>query len=225
VTSATRRGRRPGGDSARGAVLDAARNLFSQQGFDRTTIRAIAAQAQVDPALVHHFYGTKEQLFRATLEFPLDPERIVAGLDAHPGDEGRALVAGVLRAWSAPVVREQLTALLRSALTQDHARDVLRELLTEQLVGRVARTLSVEDAELRASLVATQMAGLALGRLVMELGPLTAATDEQLVEAIGPTVQRYLTGSIGPKPPSRTAAPNGATATSARRGSPPRRRA
>ena len=191
-----RRGRRPGPDSSRQAVLDAARGLFSEQGFDRTTVRAIAARAGVDPAMVHHFFGTKEQLFRASLELPFDPSVIVAALDAHPGDEGRTLVRGVLLVWRQPEIRERFTAMLRAAVTHDHARAALRDLLTTQILGVLERRMDGEDAALRAALVGSQMAGLALTRLVMEVEPLAKVDDDVLVEAIGPTVQRYLTDDL-----------------------------
>ena len=195
--SPARRGRRPGPDSSRQAVLDAARRLFAEEGFDRATVRAIAAQAGVDPAMVHHFFGTKEQLFRASLELPFDPSLIGSALDAHPGDEGRALVRGVLEIWEQPAIREQFTAMLRAAVTHDHARTALRDLLTSQILGVLAGRMDDDDAALRAALVGSQMAGLALTRLIMEVEPIAAIDDEVLVEAIGPTIQRYLTGDIG----------------------------
>ena len=194
----TPRGRRPGPDSSKQAVLDAARRLFSENGFERTTIRAIASSAAVDPALVHHFFGTKEQLFRASLELPFDPSEVFLTLDDHRGTEGVALVRGVLAIWREPAVREQFTAMLRAAVTHEHARTALRDLLTSQVLGLLADRMDDEDAPLRAALVGSQMAGLALTRLIMELEPLTSADDEVLVAAIGPTVQRYLTGDLHP---------------------------
>ncbi len=195
--SGGRRGRRPGPDSSRTAVLDSARSLFSEKGFDRTTIRAIAAAAGVDPALVHHFFGTKDALFRATLVLPIDPDTLFGVMDDHPGDEGRALVARVLAVWAQPRVLEQFTALLRTAMSHEHAQVALRDLLTTELLRRLAERVGTVDAELRAGLVASQLAGLALTRLIIGIDPMVEASDEQIVAAIGPTIQRYLTGSLG----------------------------
>jgi AcrR family transcriptional regulator len=178
-------------------VLEAARSLFAEVGFERATIRAIAARASVDPALVHHFFGTKDDLLRATLVLPFDPQALFAVLDEHPGDEGRALVARVLQLWGQPQAREQFTALLRVAVSHQEAQVALRELLTRELVRRLAGRVGSDDAPLRAGLVASQLAGLAMTRFIVGIEPITTATNAQLVAAIGPTIQRYLTGDIG----------------------------
>lgn len=193
---AGRLGRRPGPDSARAAVLAAARGLFAEVGFDRATIRAIATRAGVDPALVHHFFGSKDALLAATLVLPVDPDVVFAVLDNHPGDEGRALVARMLQLWAEPALREGFTALLRAAVSHETAQRALRELLTTALVRRLEQRVGGADAALRAGLVAAQLAGLGLTRFVIGIEPLRAATDEQLVAAIGPTLQRYLTGEL-----------------------------
>jgi AcrR family transcriptional regulator len=146
--------------------------------------------------MVHHFFGTKERLFRASLELPFDPSLIAKALDARPGDEGRTLVRGVLQIWHQPEIRERFTAMLRAAVTHDHARAALRDVLTTQILSVLVDRMDDEDAPLRAALVGSQMAGLALTRLVMEVEPLATIDDEVLVEAIGPNVQRYLTGDL-----------------------------
>lgn len=191
-----RRGRRPGPESARAQILESARTQFSEVGYEKATIRAIATRAGVDPALVHHFFGTKNELLTASLVLPLDPDFVMAALDEHPGDEGRALVARVLQVWADPHVREGFTALLRSAVSHEQARTTLRAMLTDGLVRRLSDRIDSDQPELRAALVATQISGLALTRFVIGLEPVAQATDAQLVEAIGPTVQRYLTGDL-----------------------------
>jgi len=178
-------------------VLDAARSLFAEVGFERATIRAIAARAGVDPALVNHFFGTKDALLRATLVLPIDPGAVFDVLDENPGDEGRALVARVVQLWGQPQVREQFTALLRAAVSHEEAKVALRELLTRELIRRLADRVGTDDAPLRAGLVASQLAGLGLTRFIVGIEPITAASDAQLVAAVGPTIQRYLTGDIG----------------------------
>ena len=182
-------------------MLDAARALFAEVGFERATIRAIAARAGVDPALVHHFFGAKNGLLRATLVLPFDPEALFAVLDEHPGDEGRALVARVLQLWGRPQIRQQFTALLRAATSHQEAAVALRDLLTNELVRRLTGRVSTHDAPLRAGLVASQLAGLAMTRFVIGIEPITSASDAQLIASVGPTIQRYLTGDISAQPP------------------------
>jgi AcrR family transcriptional regulator len=194
--TAIRRGRRPGRGSSRTDVLDAARSLFAEVGFERATIRGIASRAGVDPALVHHFFGTKNDLLHATLVLPFDPVSVFAVMDEHPGDEGRALVARVLQLWGQPQVREQFTALLRVAVSREEAKVALRDLLTRELLRRLERQVGTNDATMRAALVASQLAGLAMTRFVIGIRPIATSSDAQLVEAIGPTIQRYLTGKI-----------------------------
>ena len=192
----SRLGRRPGPDSARADLLQAARHQFSKVGYERATVRAIAQDAGVDAALVYRFFGSKQGMLQAALQLPVDPDSILDALHEHPGDEGRTLVRRVLQMWSTPAVREQITALLRTAVSHEDARLALRAMLTEQLIRRIEDHLGTPDAQLRAALVATQMAGLAMTRFVIGIDPITNATDDQLVQAIGPSIQRYLTGDL-----------------------------
>ena len=121
---------------------------------------------------------------------------VFAVMDEHPGDEGRALVARVLQLWGQPQVREQFTALLRVAVSREEAKVALRDLLTRELLRRLERQVGTNDATMRAALVASQLAGLAMTRFVIGIRPIATSSDAQLVEAIGPTIQRYLTGKI-----------------------------
>ena len=177
-------------------MLDAARSLFAEVGFERATIRGIAARASVDPALVHHFFGTKNDLLRAALVLPFNPATLFAVMDEHPGDEGRALVARVLELWGQPQVREQFTALLRVAMSREEAKVALRDVLTRELLQRLESQVGTDDAPLRAALVASQIAGLAMTRFVIGIQPITTSSNARLVAAVGPTIQRYLTGDI-----------------------------
>lgn len=194
--TAIRRGRRPGPGSSRTDVLDAARSLFAEVGFERATIRGIAARASVDPALVHHFFGTKNDLLRAALVLPFNPATLFAVMDEHPGDEGRALVARVLELWGQPQVREQFTALLRVAMSREEAKVALRDVLTRELLQRLESQVGTDDAPLRAALVASQIAGLAMTRFIIGIQPIATSSNARLVAAVGPTIQRYLTGDI-----------------------------
>jgi AcrR family transcriptional regulator len=194
-----RLGRRPdGGPDTRETILVAARDLFAAQGFDKTTIRAIATRAAVDPALVHHYFGTKDRLLAASLELPVDPAAVLGDLAAHPDTAGEELVRRVLALWEGdPDVRRRLEALLRTGISHDHAAGMLRDLFGRTILV-VLRSLVVDDRpELRASLAGTQVGGLILGRYLVGIPAMTEASVEELVAAIGPSVQRYLTGSLG----------------------------
>ncbi|MEU4481399.1 TetR family transcriptional regulator [Micromonospora sp. NPDC023966] len=195
---ARRTGRRPGNPDTREAILAAARAAFAERGFDAASIRAIATAAGVDPALVHHYFGTKEELFRATVAIPVDPARLLpAVLAGGPEGAGERLVRTFLSVWDSPVGGAAV-ALLRSAVSNEWTARMLREFLTTQVLRRVLDQLDVDPAELplRGALVATQVAGLAMMRYVIRLEPVASADPETLVAAIGPTVQRYLTGDL-----------------------------
>ncbi|MFI6129149.1 TetR family transcriptional regulator [Micromonospora sp. NPDC051141] len=193
-----RTGRRPGNPDTREAILAAARGAFAERGFDATAIRTVAAAAGVDPALVHHYFGAKEDLFRAALAFPVDPARLLPTvLAGGPEGIGERLVRTFLEVWDSPVGAAGV-ALLRSAVSNEWTARLLREFLVTQVLRRVLDHLEVDPAELplRGGLVATQLAGLALTRYVLRLEPIAGAEPATLVAAAGPTVQRYLTGDV-----------------------------
>jgi AcrR family transcriptional regulator len=203
-----RAGRRAGESRTREAILDAARRRFGEHGYDRATIRAIASDAGVNPALVHHFYGTKEGLFAAAMRLPVLPSEIIArafgAARDRLGDDFRAhlgeiMVATMLRVWDTTEVRTAFLGLLRSAATTDQGLVMLREFLTSTVLASLVRAAAPgEDAEgrYRAALVASQVVGLGFTRYLLRLEPIASASIEDLVAAIGPTMQRYLTGDI-----------------------------
>ena len=207
---AGRTGRRAGDSGTREAILAASRKRFAEYGYDGATIRGIAADAGVDPALVHHFYGTKERLFAAAMRLPVVPgELLGAALAAGPADPaeslGEFLVRTVLQAWEVHEIRDIFVGLIRSASTSEQATTMLREFVTEAIVGRLSAVArpgggdgtDPAEARYRASLVASQVVGLGLTRYVLGLEPLAAADLDMLVAAVGPTVDRYLTGDLG----------------------------
>jgi AcrR family transcriptional regulator len=183
--------------------LQAARSQFAEHGYDGATIRAIAAAAGVDPALVHHFYGSKESLFAAAMQLPVVPSEVISAIMAgHEQTDalGAHLVRSALAVWESAEVRGAFQAMLRSALTSETAAATLREFISAAILRPVASVAGGTDPErtpFRASLVATQMLGLALGRYVLRFGPVAKASPEELAAAIGPTIDRYLTGDIG----------------------------
>ena len=192
-----RGGRRPGESDTREAILTAARNGFAELGYDRATIRGVAATAGVDPALVIHYFGSKDELFEAALELPVRPAEILArGAAAGPDRLGATVVRTFLEAWEPPETRVRLMAMLRSAMTNDAAMGMIRDLLVREVFGPITQALGVPDAQLRATLVGSQFVGLAIMRYIARLEPLASASVDELVAAVGPTVQRYLTGEI-----------------------------
>jgi AcrR family transcriptional regulator len=201
-----RTGRRAGDSGTREAILQAAREQFAERGYEGATIRAIAAAAAVDPALVHHFYGTKERLFAAAMQLPFVPsEAITAALADRPTEQpaGAHLVRSALALWDSPGVREAFVGILRSALTSDQASAMLREFVSQAIlapVSSLAAGTDPEQAPFRASLVGSHMLGLALARYVLQFPPLAAADAEALAAAIGPTIDRYLSGDIEAAP-------------------------
>jgi AcrR family transcriptional regulator len=194
----SRTGRRSGESGSKAAILQAARSQFADRGYDGATIRAIAAAAAVDPALVHHFYGSKERLFAAAMELPIVPsEAISAALARRERDSslGTHMVRSALTLWESAEMRGSFQAMLRSALTSEQAAETLRGFMAEAILGPVA-SVAADNAQFRASLVATQMLGLAVGRYVLRFGPVAQATTDELAAAIGPVIDRYLTGDL-----------------------------
>ncbi|GHJ44907.1 TetR family transcriptional regulator [Catellatospora sp. TT07R-123] len=194
----SRSGRRPGNPDTRESILAAARNLFAERGFDAATMRAIGAEAEVDPALVHHYFGTKEKLFIAAMQFPVDPAELVAQVTSGGRDEaGARLVRTFLNIWDSPVGAIG-ASLLRSAVSNEWTLRLLREFLTTQILRRVLAELQLDpaQAQLRAGLVVSQIGGLAFARYILKLEPIASLPSEQLVAMIAPNVQRYLTGEL-----------------------------
>jgi AcrR family transcriptional regulator len=175
-------------DATKAAILVAARARFAADGFERATIRAIAADADIDPAMVMRYYGSKDRLFAAAAEFDL---RLPDLTDVEPAAYGTALVGHFLDRWESD---DTFMALLRAAVTNESARERMGVVFATQLAPLVVG-LGADHPEARAGLIATQMLGLALGRYVLALAPLVAMSAPQIVKGVGPTVQRYLTGA------------------------------
>lgn len=177
-------------DATRAAILRAARERFAAEGYDRATIRAIAADARIDPSMVMRYYGSKEGLFAAAAEFDL---RLPDLADVPPSQLGEVLVRHFLDRWESD---ETMAALLRTAATNPGAAERIRAIFAEQVAPAVARAAS-EDLPRRAGLFASQMLGLALTRYVLRLPPMVEMDRADLVAWVAPTVQRYLLGTPG----------------------------
>ncbi|WP_100524505.1 TetR/AcrR family transcriptional regulator [Mycobacteroides abscessus] len=195
--SSKRPGRRPGTSSARDDILASARKLFSLNGIDKTSIRAIASDAGVDPALVHHYFGTKLDLFREVVQLPVDPSVVLQPLRDVPVDElGVTIPRLIIALWDSELGANML-AVFRSALTG--ADDgLVRVFFREVLVNIIAERADSPPGSgvLRAEFAITQMAGILVGRYIMAIEPLASLTAEQIALTVGPNIQRYLTGAL-----------------------------
>ncbi|GAA3442945.1 TetR family transcriptional regulator [Planomonospora venezuelensis] len=195
-TAAGRRrpGRRPGSADTRGEIVAAARRTFAEKGFDKATIRGIAGAAGVDPALVHHYFASKEGLFVAAMELPVDPAEVVPLLLAGPREEtGERLVRLILTITADAEARQPVLALMRTAMTNERVVGMIREFMTHALLEKVAEALEIPPIRMEAAFA--QMFGVVLVRYVIRLEPLASAGLEELVELLAPTIQRYVDGS------------------------------
>ncbi|MEU2336288.1 TetR family transcriptional regulator [Streptomyces sp. NPDC013172] len=196
-SGARRRGRPPRTESAgtRDRILAAAREEFSERGYEKTSVRGIAKAAGVDAALVHHYFGTKEQVFEAAISVAFAPalNAPAALADGPPDGVGERLTRFVLGVWENPTTRTPLLAIVRSAVNNETAAAVFRRLIATQLLRRIAGQLDLPDAELRAELAAAQLVGCAMLRYVIKVEPLASADLEQIVARVAPVVQGHLT--------------------------------
>lgn len=191
-----RRGRRAGGEDTRAALLTAARAVFAEQGYQGATVRAIAARAGVDAAMVNHWFGGKQGLFAAIVDLPFDPTEMI---DYVLRGERNTLAERLIRTF-VPIWDTHdgaFAAVMLSVASQEMAARMMGEFLTTTVFGRVAEVIGVDRPELRAGLCGTQILGLGLIRYVLKLEPLASADVDSVVTMVAPNLQRYLTGDIG----------------------------
>jgi AcrR family transcriptional regulator len=195
-------GRRPGPSRSRDAVLQAAREEFARRGFDVVTVRQIAARAGVDPAMITHHFGSKQQLFLAALDVSFDPAAEIAQVVEGPAEELAArLLTRLLAVWDSPVGASAIAAV-RTAVQRDDSVGLVRDLALTRALRPLMETMSGPPAERlwRANLVGSQVIGLVFARYVLRLEPLASAPHAEVVAALAPTLQRYLTGAVEPGP-------------------------
>jgi AcrR family transcriptional regulator len=184
------------GPGARERILGSARTEFAERGYDKTSVRGIAKAAGVDPALVHHYFGTKDEVFAAAIEVSFEPALVVPAVLAGSKDRiGERLARYFIQIWENPATRAPLLAIVRSALTHEAAAKVLRTFVLHRLLERIAGELDVPDPTFRAELAASHMIGIALLRYVIKAEPMASADTEEIVRMVAPTLQRYLTQS------------------------------
>lgn len=187
-------GRRSGSPDTRGEILAAAREVFSEVGYDRATIRAIANKAGVDPALIYHYFAAKDDLFAASIDIPIPPTETVRALFSESGHEiGRRLAELFFLVWEQEMARRSLLGILRSAMGgEDRAAAAFREFLTSAVLEQVAPMIPSEDSRLRSLLMASQLVGVAITRYVMRLEPIASASIEEIVDLVAPRIQSYV---------------------------------
>jgi AcrR family transcriptional regulator len=185
-------------EETRKRILRAARQRFMREGYERTTIRAVAADAAIDASMVMRYYGSKEGLFAAATAFDLRLPDLRA---IAPEERGAALVRHFFARWEGDADDDALRVLLRAAVTNEQAAERMRAIFKGQLVPTMAAVCPATEAQERAGLIATQMLGLAYCRYVLRLPPIADLAVERLVARIGPTIQRYLSGPLDRPPP------------------------
>ncbi len=191
------RGRPAGTSDTRDRILRSARDLFARDGTTNTSIRAIAAETGVDPALVHHYFGTKAQLIATAIDIPIDPERVLTVLRATPVDSlGHTVPALILPLWESDL-GAHLKATLRAALAGDR-QSIFAGFLREVVLTGIAPRIDDPPGSgiVRAEFAATQMLGVVMARYIFELQPFAGVPIDQVIETIAPTLQHYLTGDI-----------------------------
>ncbi|HXD60952.1 MAG TPA: TetR family transcriptional regulator [Lacisediminihabitans sp.] len=191
------RGRRRKADSGdtRSSIIAAAAVEFAHHGYDSTSMRAIARRAGVDPALVHHYFGDKADLFAASISAPIRPDRIVKEILAGPRERmGENIIRFLLTALDEGGTRTRAISLIRTALGQEFAAGMLRQFLAREVLQRLASAIGGESQELRASLAASQIVGLIIARYGIRIEPLASAPAEEIIQRVGAVVQWHLTG-------------------------------
>ena len=189
-----RPGRRPGPSSTRPKILAAARTLFASRGYHATTVRDIAAEAGVNAALVHHYFGSKEQVFVAAMNLPLNPADLISRLrDGGPRAQlGERVVRLFARTWRDPATGQPLQALLRAAASTEQGATMMRQFVEDVMLPRVSAELGV--SRVRAAGAFSQLIGFALAATILRTEPLASASEDEVVALLAPSVQRYLDG-------------------------------
>jgi AcrR family transcriptional regulator len=195
--SSGKRGPKPAGTDTRDAIIEAARKQFSEKGYQGTTLRNVGAAAGVDPRLILHYFGSKQQLFVQSLELPIDPEMVLERLFAPgPGTIGERAAETIVAVLEDKTSRRVMVSVIRAAASEPEAAELIREMLTTSFLLPVAERVGGSNPQLRATLAASQIVGLGMARHVVGLAPLAGASREQLVRAVAPVFDHYLTGDF-----------------------------
>ncbi len=173
--------------------MTTARRMFADGGYDQTSLRDIASAAQVDPALIRHYFGSKADLFRATVGWPFDPAQLGRRIvDAGPGDLAEQLTRVFFELWEEPETRAPLLAILRGAATHDESAALVRQFIEQQLYPQIAAAIARADAELRVDLAMGQLLGIAYLRHILRIEPIASQSTEELIARAVPAVRVHL---------------------------------
>ena len=196
-------GRRPGDSGTRDAILTATRRQFAELGYDRTSMRQVAIEAGVDPTLVSHFHGTKQQLFVAVVELPFQPANVLPGLlEGDRREMGARLANFAIGVLESELGQSRLIGLIRAATSEPEAARLIRDLVTRELLTPLAEGIGADHAAYRASLLESQIVGLTIARYIVAIEPLASQDPSAVSEAIAPALQHYLTGDLSPSLPA-----------------------
>lgn len=188
------KGRRPGATSSRQAILKAAQQLFADKGYDGASVRQIAEKAKVDPAMINHHFGSKEKLFTACLDVPLDPKsHIEQALSGSRDGLPERLLTRFLSLWDSPH-GTAAAAVLRTSMRHEWSAKLMREFVIKRAMGPIMDSLEFppDEANWRVNLVASQLLGLVMARYILKLNPIASQSHEDVIAAIAPTIGRYL---------------------------------
>lgn len=190
-----RTGRRPGSPDTRGQILDVAMRAFTKDGYEKTSVRAVAREAGVDPALVHKFFGDKQQLFIAAIRMSFNPLDVIDRVgQSDPETLGPRIIVNALTVWETRWGRTWLSSLQRMPGVIPAVVGFLNPMLTEVAINRLK--VSRAEAQLRAGLIESQIAGLLVLRYIAEIEPLASMSRDELTRIYGPVLQHYITGDV-----------------------------
>ncbi|HEY7946283.1 MAG TPA: TetR family transcriptional regulator [Acidimicrobiales bacterium] len=197
-----RAGRRPGKADTRAQIIAAARAAFAELGYEQASIRGIARRASVDPALVHHYFADKAELYIETMHLPMDPHQVQADVVDSPGGfSGERLVERFLAQWEMPsagAASSSFVTLAQAITASPHTADAMREFLNDRLTFHGIAGEDEETQRRRRALVSSQLIGLAWNRYVMRLEPMASADRSDIARWVGPTIDRYAQGDLDP---------------------------
>jgi AcrR family transcriptional regulator len=208
LVSAAAAGRRPGNVDTRGEIVEAAKRVFAAKGYDGASLRAVAREAQVDPALVHHYFDGKASLFVAAMALPFDPRSVKdqefpvtsTSTAAAPATVGTMVITGFLTMWDAAEgTGSSFASCVAGMAASASVADAMREFVAERVWNHVPVNEGEDEerARQRLALVSSQLMGLAFTRYVLRVPPVSTATPAEIARWAGPTLERYMVGAIG----------------------------
>ncbi len=193
-------GRRPGNADTRGEIIEAATRVFAANGYDGTSLRAVAREAGVDPALVHHYFDGKASLFVAAMALPFDPRQVKEHASS-PEHSGARAIESFLTMWDqAEGSGSSFASCMAAMAASTNVADAMREFISERVWSTVPRNEGESEAvaKRRTAMVSSQLMGLAFTRYLLQVPPMSTATPRQIGRWVGPTLDRYMTGPLTP---------------------------